>query len=219
MPKFTFEKLSQEKQQAFLEAFMQEFATKSYEQASLSIVVRELGIAKGSVYQYFEGKLDLYLYLKQLAENKKISYVLGLRRQDYPDFWAYYRAQYEQGILFDLECPLESRLLYQISQMDQSSSLAYLLEDWKKRGLLLSEAAVQQEVDQGHFRQDVPARTMAQFIISVSDGILDLLQNSYSIDLKQNIASGKPVFAGDKAVLMEAVDQQIKLLRAALKAP
>ena len=65
MPKETFHNLNSEKKEAFIEAFMYEFSHRTYEEASITSVVKTLGIAKGSVYQYFDGKLDLLLYLKE----------------------------------------------------------------------------------------------------------------------------------------------------------
>ena len=54
MPKPTFEKLPNHKRDAFIKGFLQEFAANNYDKASVSVVVKKLNIAKGSVYQYFE---------------------------------------------------------------------------------------------------------------------------------------------------------------------
>ncbi len=54
MPKETFNKLSQDKKDRITQGFLKEFYNKPYEEASITAVVKELGIAKGSVYQYFE---------------------------------------------------------------------------------------------------------------------------------------------------------------------
>ena len=59
----TFERLSESKRHAFLEAAYREFALKGYEAASITNLVKDLGIAKGSVYQYFDDKKDLYEHL------------------------------------------------------------------------------------------------------------------------------------------------------------
>jgi len=64
MPSPTFTSLSASKRSAFVARFLLEFSNNSFDEASISRVVKELGIAKGSVYQYFSGKLDLFLFLK-----------------------------------------------------------------------------------------------------------------------------------------------------------
>ncbi len=75
MPKQTFFNLEPAKRQAVIEAAVQEFARLPYEQASLSKIVEKCQIAKGSMYQYFEDKRDLYLYVVDLAYEQKGKYV------------------------------------------------------------------------------------------------------------------------------------------------
>lgn len=63
MPKPTFFNLPDDKRNRIIECALDEFSTHPYRQASLSRIVSRAGIAKGSMYQYFEGKLDLYQWL------------------------------------------------------------------------------------------------------------------------------------------------------------
>ena len=56
MPKDTFTNLPEEKRRHFLNIAIKEFAEHPYNTASISEIVRQAGIAKGSVYQYFENK-------------------------------------------------------------------------------------------------------------------------------------------------------------------
>jgi len=216
MPKETFNKLSADKQQAFVKAFLEEFASKNYDKASISVVVKKIKIAKGSVYQYFDNKLDLYLYLKSMCEGIKMTYVMGLNRADYPTFWDFYRAIYISGIKFDLEHPLESKFLYRIGTKENSLELQDFLQGWKEQAITIFSAMLQAEIDAGFFREDIPAETMAHFIVSVSMGIGDFMQQRYQIDFDKNIEEGKPVFALQKDELMEGVDEYIALLKNAL---
>jgi AcrR family transcriptional regulator len=63
MPKQTFFNLSDEKRESILGAAVAEFAEKGYKAASVSAIVAAAKIAKGSFYQYFEDKDDLYAYI------------------------------------------------------------------------------------------------------------------------------------------------------------
>jgi AcrR family transcriptional regulator len=216
MPKPTFEKLSNHKRETFIKGFLTEFAANNYDKASVSIVVKKLNIAKGSVYQYFDNKLDLYLYLKSLCEMKKMQYVLGIQRANYATFWEYYRTQYEAGIQFDLEHPLESQFLYRMGEKESSEVLQELMKEWKQKAIQAYIGIIQTEIDEGNFRKDISAEAMTYFLVSVSMGIGDVLRDRYDIDFDGNIKEGKPVFALDKSTLMEAVDEQIVLLKGAL---
>lgn len=62
MPKQTFYKLPQEKQERILAAAKNEFTHARYDDASINQIVRESGISRGSFYQYFEDKQDIFLY-------------------------------------------------------------------------------------------------------------------------------------------------------------
>ena len=71
----TFERLKSDKKQQFIEAAFEEFALHSFQEASLNRLVKKLGIAKGSVYQYFDDKQALYFYLKEYVIAKKRTFM------------------------------------------------------------------------------------------------------------------------------------------------
>ncbi|MDP2872922.1 MAG: TetR/AcrR family transcriptional regulator [Bacillota bacterium] len=73
MPKPTFFNLPEEKRQRIVELATDEFAANLYHAASLSRIVERAGIAKGSIYQYFEDKMDLYIYIFGLAAETKLA--------------------------------------------------------------------------------------------------------------------------------------------------
>jgi len=216
MPKETFLRLEEGKKSRFIAAALQEFAYNSYEQASITQLVKNLGIAKGSVYQYFEDKIDLWLYLKSYSEQIKLGYIQRLRREDYPDFWAYYRAMYAHGVNFDLEQPLCSLFLYRIGKMETSQAVANFLQDWQQQALVFFGQWIAAEQARQTFRQDIAIPILAHFMVSMSMSIADLLRHKYKVDFEANIAAGRPVFADQKAELMEAVDELILLMRAAV---
>lgn len=70
MPSATWWNLEVPKRQLIIDACLSEFAAYNIESASLSTVVKALGIAKGSMYQYFTDKEDLYLYMLKYAHDQ-----------------------------------------------------------------------------------------------------------------------------------------------------
>lgn len=68
MPKTTFLNLPAKKRARFLALAVREFADNDYAGASISRLVAQAGIAKGSLYQYFADKQDLFLYLIEHAQ-------------------------------------------------------------------------------------------------------------------------------------------------------
>jgi AcrR family transcriptional regulator len=73
MPKDTFWNLPDDKRKLIIDIAIDEFAGHDYRAASLSRIVRRAGIAKGSFYQYFDDKRDLYLYLIDLAVEARLA--------------------------------------------------------------------------------------------------------------------------------------------------
>jgi AcrR family transcriptional regulator len=60
VPKATWWNLPSEKQQRVVDAAMAEFGQRGFSAGSLNVIAREARIAKGSIFQYFEDKLDLF---------------------------------------------------------------------------------------------------------------------------------------------------------------
>lgn len=58
-----FYTLEPEKQQRIINAALKEFAKNGYERASTNEIIKEADISKGSLFNYFKSKKELYLYL------------------------------------------------------------------------------------------------------------------------------------------------------------
>lgn len=75
MPKDTFYNLSEEKKQKIYAAAVKEFSTQRFSEASINQIVKTAEIPRGSFYQYFEGKEDVYLYMfEQMGKEKRGAY-------------------------------------------------------------------------------------------------------------------------------------------------
>ncbi len=111
MPTQTFFNLPEEKREQIIQVAIDEFAENDYENVSISRIVARAGIAKGSFYQYFEDKDDLYAYLLGRLTQAKINF-LSL---DHPDpqhigVFAYMRWLIEMGVAFQIAYPQLTRI-------------------------------------------------------------------------------------------------------------
>lgn len=137
VPKQTFYNLSEEKRQNFINTALEEFALYDYNSASLNRIVDLAGIAKGSIYQYFENKRDLYQYLVEIAVREKFTYIV-LNLPDYPsDFYELLNSLLLLNAEFDLKNPLKSKLfLNTINEKNTDllgsfpSSMAFLSDEF-----------------------------------------------------------------------------------------
>ncbi|WP_321372288.1 TetR/AcrR family transcriptional regulator [uncultured Draconibacterium sp.] len=215
MPKETFIKLKAEKQQQIRNAFLREFAIKAYDDASISMVVKQLGIAKGSIYQYFNDKLDLFMYLVGESVAVKTRYTGSLKRENYADFWAYFSDLYEFGFQFDDENPLQSHFLHNLTQNLNSPSIKHLYNDLLSQVVIGFETMAKYEVQNGFFRSDIPIKTQGFFLYKLGVSIQEQLEVMGVINTKESIEKQQPVYFGKKDELMQVVADYIELARPA----
>jgi len=67
MPTDTWWNLPAEKRERITHAAMVEFGNRGFSAGSLNVVAREAGIAKGSLFQYFGDKLDMFASICDVA--------------------------------------------------------------------------------------------------------------------------------------------------------
>ncbi|MFH8616396.1 TetR/AcrR family transcriptional regulator [Streptomyces sp. NPDC017979] len=67
MPTATWQRLDPGRRERITRAAMAEFGRHGYSAGSLNTVARTAGVAKGSLFQYFEGKLDFFQYVAETA--------------------------------------------------------------------------------------------------------------------------------------------------------
>ena len=128
-PTDTFSKLPTEKRERIEAALVCEFADKGYQKASLNTVVGRLGIAKGSLYQYFTNKESIFLHvfdlftgkikaLLQQPEGAELTLWQAVRRtmlmgvgfiDQYPEFYQLYL-----NVLFEHEVPRRQELIARV---------------------------------------------------------------------------------------------------------
>lgn len=74
MPKEMFFHIKEEKRKKFIEASIEEFTTKSFEQVSVNSIVRKANVARGSFYNYFESLEELFNYIFQSIRKERLIY-------------------------------------------------------------------------------------------------------------------------------------------------
>jgi len=107
MPEQTFFNLPEEKREKITQAAMDEFARRFFHQARITAIIEKAGIARGSFYQYFEDKKDLFKYIIELCVGEKLKYINQdmIKNRDRYGFFELLREIYLSGIRFALEQP------------------------------------------------------------------------------------------------------------------
>ena len=165
MPNQTFFNLPENKRKKLTEVAIAEFATHDYTNASISRIVADAKIAKGSFYQYFQDKKDLYLHLVELASQERITF---LRSTDPPElqqgFFPYLRWLLAASAQFHCTHPTLSRII---------NGAVYgnlpFREEAIKRTKEISLEYIKQLISQGVERGDISndiSPDLAAFVVS-----------------------------------------------------
>lgn len=70
MPSKTFMSLPQEKQDRIVNAAVNEFSRLRFDEVSINEIIKQAKISRGSFYQYFEDKEDLFLFLSKAKQQE-----------------------------------------------------------------------------------------------------------------------------------------------------
>lgn len=209
MPKPTFHKLSAEKRARFIDAAIDEFAAHPYDQASISRVVARLEIAKGSVYQYFDNKQELFLYLVDEGARRKRA-ALGVIPAGL-DFWDRLAALYCAGLDFQAAEPRWARLLERAAEPSLDPALTALAADQRAAGHAFLEAELRRGQACGALRPEIDPALTAHLVHGLlSEG---LLRAYSSLSGDRALDPGSP--AGRRAALV-VIEAALSLLRRGL---
>jgi len=123
VPKQTFLNLPEEKRETIINAAVEEFAQYGLESASINRIVKNSGIAKGSFYQYFEDKMDVFKYLLDVLSNEKMEFFKGKHPPSANmDTFEYFRWLVKTGMEFNSAYP---RLTQALSRVLLAEGLYY----------------------------------------------------------------------------------------------
>lgn len=170
MPSDTFHNLSGEKRERIIQKCYEEFSQNSFREASVSKIVSDLGIAKGSIYKYFKDKQDLYFYLVDRAAETKLNAIDNAVNGTQDVLWEIMYA----GAMYDIENPLITSFLNRVfsdSHVFQPDIRAQLIG--RSNEFLMRY--VKNGQDKGAIRTDINEQMVSLFVNSILTGAARML--------------------------------------------
>ncbi len=120
----TFKNLNIDKKQKIIDAAIEEYARTVPEHVNIQNIIKQAGIPRGSFYQYFNNKEDLYIYIiNYISDEKQLYFKENHLIIDQP-FMSYIEQIYVLGYAFMISHPL-----LQIAGKNMMSSNYYLKFD------------------------------------------------------------------------------------------
>lgn len=188
MPTSTFHNLDEAKKKRILDASLLEFSKMPYDQVKLAEIIRNSKIPRGSFYQYFEDKLDLYKYLFDIIGKKKLEYMGGiLPNPEKTPFLVLFRELYIKGLQFAIENPLYYKLFKYLFD-----SRGNIYNELVGDGLDLAKefyvGYVETDKSLGRIRKDVDSELLADLFIDATTHIaFDEMHKSEKINEEKMI--------------------------------
>ncbi len=199
MPKPTFFNLPVEKREKIINAAIDEFAEYGLENASTNRIVANSGIAKGSFYQYFEDKQDVFLYLLTMLEHEKLEYFKDKHPSNKPmDVFEYFRWMVKTGMEFNSTYP---RLVQAISRVMFTEGLYYQnFANIRERSMQSLRALIRQAIQNGEIDPSVDADLAVMIMETWSNAISSYILNEgmKQQDIVQWVRSAKTQETIDK---------------------
>jgi len=168
IPKETFFNLKEDKQQRIIDASIDEFAERSFENAMVSNIIKNSKIPRGSFYQYFEDKMDLYKYVFSKVAEKKLEYMGDLipNPKEIP-FLDLFLEMYKKGAMFAHENP---RLVKITSHLVSNGGVAY--EEIMKNNLQMAHdfyiGYIESDKALGRIDKNVDSSVLANLVIDMT---------------------------------------------------
>jgi TetR/AcrR family transcriptional regulator len=154
MPKDTFVNLSPEKQKKIFSAAIQEFSQRRFSEASINQIIKNAQISRGSFYQYFSDKEDLYLYmLTEIGKEKLANLGVDDALDADAGFFASYIKMLEQGLVWAQKNPAYTRV-GMLMELDDSHFIQKL-RSMAVGGLDVMRELITRDQQGGRIRSDV----------------------------------------------------------------
>lgn len=179
MPYQTFFNLAEEKKKAVIMAAIDEFYEFGYQKASIARIVEKSAIARGSFYQYFEDKKDLYRYIIiNVIGERKHSYSMSLLKNiDSMDFIEIIKGLFINGIKFYRDYPKMGAIAMDFLKIRDAELKNDILGDSQRMGdqyfiKLINERKKRKEID-CHVDSEMLNYLISSINMSFSDYVID----------------------------------------------
>lgn len=155
MPTPTWDNLDAPKRERILDAAMEEFGRRGFSAGSLNVVAREAGIAKGSLFQYFEDKRELFAHVCDVCSQRiRDDFLVTLSRHatEQDDLFDFVRAVLMDWVRYFREHPRERAITFAISFEIDPQARRAVRAVTNRHYLEVLESLVDEAADRGDLR-------------------------------------------------------------------
>lgn len=215
MPLPTFHNLPDEKRRRVIDAAVEEFAAQPYARATLDRIAAAAGVPKGSLYQYFGGKADLYRWL--LTEHlpaRKLATITASQPGDDASIWEVFEQSFLAGVRFTIAEPELARLGGRfVREPALEPELAAIAETHQQASREWLHALLERGQRQGEVRADLPLDVAAGLLMTMSADLPRMLAARMGMSLPDFLDRPEAVASLTDEDLRELVRDILAVLR------
>lgn len=174
MPKETFFNLPEQKRLSIEKAAINEFVDYNFSSASINRIIEKCRIPKGSFYQYFEDKKDLYKHILKLITRKKIEYMSPeIANPENLDLFTLLRELYVAGLNFAKDNPRFVSIGNKFLTEKGSGIYEEVISENLATADNLFDLLLEKAVQKGEIRKDIDLKLVSHLISALNLSIID----------------------------------------------
>ncbi|MFP4478278.1 MAG: TetR family transcriptional regulator [Candidatus Izemoplasmatales bacterium] len=170
MPKQTFFNLKKEKKEKIIEAAINEFADKTYEMVNLSDIIKQAKIPRGSFYQYFEDKKDLYFYLLEIIQETKMTYLSDAMTNQNIPFTDLIEELYDRGVIFAIDHPKYVQLFDKLLK-NRNEIYDQIIKNSKDFAINFYSKLIDRDKEKGLIKENIHTKTLAKLVTDLTSNV------------------------------------------------
>lgn len=174
MPKETFFNLPDEKRERITNESIKEFSNYNFDSASINRIIEGSGISKGSFYQYFEDKKDVYKYLMSVMVSKKLEFMSPvLSNPTSVDIFTLIRELYISGLAFGQAHPEFVDIGNKIMGDKTHPMFNEVIKDNLDQSITLFKGLIEKAKQEGHVRQNIDTDLAGYILTTLNVTVVD----------------------------------------------
>ena len=178
LPKPTFANLPDDKRLKVEQAAIKEFTAYSYDQASINRIVEAAEIPKGSFYQYFKDKKDLYRYLLDMIVERKMEFLTPVMANPMEmEFFTLLREIYVSGLRFAASNPELQQISHRLLADRNHPVFVEFMQDNVGKSDDIFSQLIQLGMQRGELRDDLDVAFTAHILSSMNTSVADFYQS------------------------------------------
>lgn len=167
-----FQKLPEEKKRKIIDTCIKEFSKNGYVNASTNNIVLNAGISKGSLFNYFDNKKKLYLYILDYAINFYVNLMLKKMKINNPDILKRILEWAELKLSIAIEQPIDYQF-FATAFINIPEELKTDIEIRYNKLYAEGYKLAVEDIDYTLFRDDIDKQKAIELIIMSMNGILE----------------------------------------------